>query len=694
MMKRLISTALLTLAAFVPNVLRGSEIEFRRGLTLADAHAATFRVEVNGARGTATFIGCPKDRPGVAVFLTNYHVVTKNNEANLTSWGTSRQRSIRGKVAWRAYDVAAPWDFALVEADAATLKREIDPPYVQVAGPGVKPGRGAKILSAGAPDGRFVQAWRGSVVDYYNERTAVFTPPPVPGQSGSGIFEEIDGELYLVGVLTWLFGEKGRDDSTGGAIPISNLYDAARGASPAGITTEPAVPENATECGVSPTPEKTTVPIAAADKSGCKVDAVAVARAANATSCFFFFKKNCPACERVKPEILRLAMEGRRIDWYDADEPVGKGVAANYGVRSVPAAILVRISPDAKALNEKICDVPLDKTPYWAVRAAFEQEFVALSDRFASCPVDPVALKGNACAAVVYDGGDEGKPFEIDANANADFVVADLDEPAPTGIPARLDEPQKTAENAPNLQGNESETPDSTQKTSENAPNLQDGAGAVADEATPEAAPEASDAASVERTETSVRTAEPVVDETPQDVETEDFRDRDPVWERLAARDAGILDDATERWNDRGRRDEAPSDGADSPGGKAPDAGADGLGSRALDRVAERVENAVDSKLAATKAELADAWRERGVPAFRRLALYLSLAFLGATVVGNLLTPFVKRCFAWIWGVPGFLRRFAEASKAAAEAGRDAFDEGAQTKTAQRVATTKKGTKR
>lgn len=202
MMKRLISTALLTLAAVVPNVLRGSEIEFRRGLTLADAHAATFRVEVNGARGTATFIGCPKDRPGVAVFLTNYHVVTKNNEANLTSWGTSRQRSIRGKVAWRAYDVAAPWDFALVEADAATLKREIDPPYVQVAGPGAKPGRGAKILSAGAPDGRFVQAWRGSVVDYYNERTAVFTPPPVPGQSGSGIFEEIDGELYLVGVLS------------------------------------------------------------------------------------------------------------------------------------------------------------------------------------------------------------------------------------------------------------------------------------------------------------------------------------------------------------------------------------------------------------------------------------------------------------------------------------------------------------
>lgn len=684
MMKRLIWTALFALTAFVPNVVRSSEIDFRRGLTLADAHAATFRVEVSGARGTATFIGCPKDRPGIAVFLTNYHVVTKNNEANLTSWGDHLQRSIRGKVVWRAYDVAAPWDFAVIEADAATLKREIDPPYIQVAGPGVKPGRGAKVLSAGAPDGRFVQAWRGAVVDYYNERTAVFTPPPVPGQSGSGIFEVIDGELYQVGVLTWLFGEKGRDDSTGGAIPISNLYDAARGVSSAGVTSEPAVPANATECDVTLTSAKTTVPVAdAAEKSGCKVDAVAVARAANATSCFFFFKNNCPACDRVKPELLRLAREGRRVDWYDADEPVGKGVAANYGVRSVPAAILVRISPDAKALNEKICDVPLDKTPYWAVRAAFEQEFLALSERFASCPVESVALKENACAAVVYGDGDDAASFEIGANANADFVV-DLDEPEPTGIPAQLDKPQKGVENATFNAVERPKSSESPQKTSKNAPEPQNDA--ASEEKTDDAedndvesqndAPEADDAASTERAETSARTAEPVDEQKSQESEPEDFRNREPVWERLDPRETGILDDATERWNNRGKRDETPSDGSDLPGEKAPDAGSGGLGSRALDRVVERVENAVDSKLAATKTELADAWRERGVPAFRRLALYLSLAFLGASVVGNLLTPFVKRCFQWIWwGVPGFLRRLAEASKAAVEAGRDAFDE-------------------
>lgn len=678
-MKRLILTTLLTLTAFVPCSAFGSEITFRRGVTWEDAHAATFRVDVNGARGTAVFIGCPKDRPDVAVFLTNYHVVTKNNEANLTSWGDHLQRSVRGKVVWRAYDINKPWDFATLEADAATLKREIDPPYIQIAGPGVKPGRGAKILSAGCPDGRFAQSWGGSIVDYYDEKTAVFTPPPVPGQSGSGIFEEIDGELYQVGVLTWLFGEKGRDDSTGGAIPISNLYDAARGVTPAGVTSEPAVPANATECDVTLTSAKTTVPVvAAAEKSGCRVDAVAVARAANATSCFFFFKNNCPACDRVRPELLRLAKEGYRFDWYNTDTPVGNGVATKYGVFQVPTAILVRITPNASAQNEKICEIPLDKTPYFAARAAFEQEFIALSERFTSCPVEPVALKGNACASVVYGGGDDAAPFKIDANANADFEIVDLDEPESTGIPAQLGEPQKTSENASNLQEKASGTSDSTQKTQENAPNPQENAEPeekTDDAKSQEDAPEADDAASTERAETSVRTEEPIDEQKSQETEPEDFRNREPVWERLDPRETGILDDATERWNGRGRRDETPSDGKTSPNGKTDDAGTGGLGSRAFDRVAERVEKSVDAKLADAKAEIAKTWREKGVPATRRLALYLSLAFLGAVVVGNLSTPFVKRCFAWVCGVPGFLRRLAEASRAAVEAGRDAFDD-------------------
>lgn len=725
-MKRLILTTLFIAAAFVPNFVLGSEIKFRRGFTWKDAHAATFRVEVNGARGTATFIGCPKDRPDVAVFLTNYHVVTKNTDVKLTSWGDYLQRSILGEVVWRAYDVNRPWDFAVIEADAATLKREIDPPYIQIAGPGVKPGRGAKILSAGCPDGRFAQAWGGSIVDYYDEKTAVFTPPPVPGQSGSGIFEEIDGELYLVGVLTWLFGEKGNDNSTGGAIPISNLYDAARGVSPAGVTSEPAVPANATECGVALTSAKTTVPVVvAAEKSGCKVDGPELARAANSVALYFFYKTKCAACDRVKPDIRRLTEDGYRVHSFDVAAPEGAKLAKDWGVEEVPRALLVRIATGLNGSTTKICDVPLDATPYLTARAAFEQEFIALSERFTSCPVEPVALKGNACASVVYGDGDDATSFKIDANANADFEIVDLDEPEPTGIPAQLEEPQKTQENAPNLQENESKTPDSPQKTQENAPEMLKNAEPVDEKAveTPSDdiespkektndaeqvdaksqgdAPEADDAASTERAETSARTAEPVDEEESQESKKEDFRNREPVWERFDPRETGILDDATERWNNRGNRDETPSDDAESPN---EDAQAGGLGSRAFDRIAERVEKSVDAKLAATKADIAKAWREKGVPATRRFALYLTFAFLGAVVVGNLSTPFVKRCFRWVWLLPGFLRRVAEASKAAVEAGRDALDgeendvaepqtqpKGTAKKTA---STTKKGGKR
>ena len=247
-MKRLILTTVFIAAAFVPNLVLGSEIKFRRGFTWEDAHAATFRVEVNGARGTATFIGSPRDRPDVAVFLTNYHVVTKNNEVNLTSWGDHLQRSIRGDVVWRAYNVNAPWDFAVIWANAATLKREIDPPYIQIAGPGVKPGRGAKILSAGCPDGRFAQAWRGKIVSFWNDSTALFQPPPVPGQSGSGVLERVDGRLTLVAVLTWLVGERGRDDSKGGAIPVANLHEAAAPGAPAAAPFGDPIPPGAVEC--------------------------------------------------------------------------------------------------------------------------------------------------------------------------------------------------------------------------------------------------------------------------------------------------------------------------------------------------------------------------------------------------------------------------------------------------------------
>ena len=221
--------------------------QFRRAETFEDAHAATCRVCVEGARGTGFFIGVVGDRGYV---MTNYHVVTRSRDAKLDFWTNGRQESIRGQIDGRYFNVATPADFATVVVDAAELKR-IDPPFLALGGADAKPSVGAMIVSSGAPDGRFPQAWKGRILEYFNDKTAVFSPPPVPGQSGSPICEYVDGELFVTGILTWLVGERGNDDSKGGAIPVMNLYRALNNARDrVGIRASDAaaIPPGATEC--------------------------------------------------------------------------------------------------------------------------------------------------------------------------------------------------------------------------------------------------------------------------------------------------------------------------------------------------------------------------------------------------------------------------------------------------------------
>ena len=193
---------------------------FRRAETFEDAHAASCRVCVEGARGTGFFVGADG---ADAYVVTNCHVVTTNRVAKLDFWTNGKMESVSGRVVWRYFDVETPGDFAALVVDSGELKT-IDPPFLALGGADARPSVGALIVSCGAPDGRFPQAWKGQILEYFNGATAVFSPPPVPGQSGSPICEFVDGELFVTGILTWLIGEKGQDDSKGGAIPIMNLY--------------------------------------------------------------------------------------------------------------------------------------------------------------------------------------------------------------------------------------------------------------------------------------------------------------------------------------------------------------------------------------------------------------------------------------------------------------------------------------
>lgn len=235
-------------ACFAPRLSQGAQAQvFRRAKTFEDAFDASCRVTVDNARGSGTFFGVDGAK---AYILTNYHVVTTAKRATLDFWTNGQRQSIQGVIDWRYYDATTPCDFARIAVDANDLKR-IDPPWVALGGADAYPTINSVIISSGAPDGRFCQVWKGWNETYYNGRTLIFSPPPVPGQSGSGIVERLGDDLFITGVLTWLIGEKGRDDSKGGAIPIANLYKALDDlpATDAGVFNVPdAIPPNATEC--------------------------------------------------------------------------------------------------------------------------------------------------------------------------------------------------------------------------------------------------------------------------------------------------------------------------------------------------------------------------------------------------------------------------------------------------------------
>lgn len=309
----------LTIAVFSIKTALG--VEFRRAQTFEDAHAASCRITAGASRGTGTFIGSRGDS---AYILTNYHVVTKNTDVIIDFWTNSRKERLSGKVAWRYYDANLPADFAIIEVNADTLKSSINPPFVALGGKDAKPSINGFIVSSGAPDGRFTQAWKGVIEDYYNNATALFSPPPVPGQSGSGILEYKGDDLFLTGVLTWLIGEKGSDSSKGGAIPVSNIYIAAtRGRlAPTGVQTilSP-IPPDASECS-----ELADEVNAIIEKNDRKI--------------FYFRSDGCKACKAAEPDVSRLIRDGENVVAVDTGTKSGLEFAKNEDIKEIPCIVI------------------------------------------------------------------------------------------------------------------------------------------------------------------------------------------------------------------------------------------------------------------------------------------------------------------------------------------------------------------
>ncbi len=286
--------------------------EFKRASTFEDAYKATCRVSVSGARGTGTFNGIDREN-NRALILTNCHVVGRNTRASLDFWTNGERETVEGRIIARYYDARKPADFALIAVDVDDLAR-INPPYVALSGRDGTPGEDSFIISAGAPKGRFVQAWSGKTLSYYGGRTIEFTPGPVPGQSGSAIISQINGELWQTGILTWLIGNEGADDSKGGAIPISILYECIKGRARASAdASADVIPPGAVECA-----DTHTAP--------CVIE---------------FTAANCPPCRVASKEVAELRDAGARVYVYDVANGSGREMAARYNVDKTPSWLIV-----------------------------------------------------------------------------------------------------------------------------------------------------------------------------------------------------------------------------------------------------------------------------------------------------------------------------------------------------------------
>ena len=190
-------------------------------LTLNEIGEASCRVNADDARGSGTSIA--QDKQFIYV-LTNAHVVGNSRRATCEFFRYGRKTApLAGEVIWRAYSEQSVLDFAIIRIPKS-LFGSMPPRIVPLAPPTHIIKKDDYIASAGCPQGRWLQLWEGHALSTGSQSRVLFTPPPLGGQSGSGVYTMIKGHTHLAAVLTWNV-----DGDKGGAIHIANFWRAIKG---------------------------------------------------------------------------------------------------------------------------------------------------------------------------------------------------------------------------------------------------------------------------------------------------------------------------------------------------------------------------------------------------------------------------------------------------------------------------------
>ena len=315
-------------------------VDFRRARpTLDDVFAASCRVSVEGARGSGLFVCYQGNK---AYVLTNYHVVQNNATARLDFWTNHTRQSVTGRVVKRFSDRRANLDFAIIEVNADDLKK-IDPPFIPLAPVDPNSLTGRKIYAAGGPKGWFVQSWKGSN-ESVESGLVLFSPHPVPGQSGSGVCTIIDGEIYAVEVLTYLLGDENSDASKGGALPVLYLANALKGrrqdfGAELDATEIKPIPVAFLEDVERPTGAETE-PTARLARTGSP---------ASGLSILAFTSADCPACKIGEEGLASFEETGGLVKRIDPNQPENASYVSAYHLTETPTYFVVNPNGDALA---------------------------------------------------------------------------------------------------------------------------------------------------------------------------------------------------------------------------------------------------------------------------------------------------------------------------------------------------------
>jgi len=194
--------------------------------------AGGYGSRIMSAKGSGTVV---EETQTTYKILTNAHVIGNAKTVQVEFFrGGHRIGPIPANVIWSRKIDGRDVDFAVCEVFKASLG-QYKPRVIPLVPADYKPMPGYYISAVGCDDGRWARGWEGYIQQDSGTRV-IFTPPPVSGQSGSGVMVLVPnpktGELYTrVGaVLTWRVGHATDDDrAEGAAIPISRFYQAQSG---------------------------------------------------------------------------------------------------------------------------------------------------------------------------------------------------------------------------------------------------------------------------------------------------------------------------------------------------------------------------------------------------------------------------------------------------------------------------------